>query len=82
MVGETGLEPVEVALRGQTVIAERSAVANPHDGGGEYQTWGEERIANELKLKLGMRVARSTVRKYLARGHGPDGRDPSGNRCL
>jgi transposase InsO family protein len=30
--------------------------------------WGEERIANELKLKLGIRVSPSTVRKYL-----PDG---------
>jgi putative transposase len=30
-------------------------------------TWGEERIANELKLKLGIRVSPRTVSKYLAR---------------
>jgi putative transposase len=28
-------------------------------------TWGEERIANELLLKLGLRVSPRTVRKYL-----------------
>jgi putative transposase len=28
-------------------------------------TWGEERIANELSLKLGLRVSPRTVRKYL-----------------
>jgi putative transposase len=43
----------------------------------ENITWGEERIANELKLKLGIRVAPSTVRKYLGRDHGPDRRDPT-----
>ena len=37
-------------------------------------TWGEERIANELMLKLGIRVSPRTVRKYLARwpGRKPD----------
>jgi putative transposase len=30
-------------------------------------TWGEERIANELWLALGLRVSPRTVRKYLAR---------------
>jgi transposase InsO family protein len=30
-------------------------------------SWGEERIANELLLKLGLRVSPRTVRKYLAR---------------
>src|SRR5215467_1337302 len=30
----------------------------------ENLSWGEERIANELKLKLGIRMAPSTVRKY------------------
>lgn len=36
--------------------------------------WSEERIANELKLKLGIRVAHSTVGKYMGRGnrHAPD----------
>ncbi len=27
--------------------------------------WGEERVANELLLKLGVRVSPSTVRKYI-----------------
>ena len=31
----------------------------------ENPTWGEERIANELWLKLGIRVSPRTVRKYL-----------------
>jgi putative transposase len=30
-------------------------------------TWGEERIANERLLKLGLRVSLRTVRKYLPR---------------
>ena len=33
------------------------ATANP--------TWGQERIANELLLKLGLRVSPRTVRKYM-----------------
>ena len=37
-------------------------------------TWGQERIANELLLKLGLRVSPRTVRKYvpphLVQGHG------------
>ena len=39
----------------------------------ENLTWGEERIANELKLKLGIRVSPRTVGKYLA---GYPGRKP------
>ena len=31
-------------------------------------TWGEERIADELLLKLGIIVSPATVRKYLGRG--------------
>jgi putative transposase len=31
-------------------------------------TWGQERIANELQLKLGIRVSPRTVAKYLRRG--------------
>ena len=34
-------------------------------------SWGEERIANELKLKLGIRVSPRTVGKYLRHG-GPE----------
>jgi putative transposase len=35
--------------------------------GRENSTWGQERIANELLLKLGLRVSPRTVRKYLPR---------------
>ena len=31
----------------------------------ENPSWGQERIANELKLKLGIRVSPRTVQKYL-----------------
>jgi putative transposase len=34
----------------------------------ENPTWGEERIANELSLKLGIRVSPRTVGKYLGCG--------------
>lgn len=34
----------------------------------ENPTWGQEHIANELKLKLGIRVSPRTVGKYLAQG--------------
>jgi transposase InsO family protein len=33
----------------------------------ENPTWGQERIANELLLKLGLRVSPRTVRKYISR---------------
>src|SRR5215467_3073978 len=45
----------------------------------ENPTWGQERIANELLLKLGMRVSPRTVRKYMP-NHcvgGPDKRRQS-----
>ena len=42
----------------------------------ENITWGEERIANELKVKLGIRVAPSTVRKYMNRSSRP-AQDPA-----
>jgi putative transposase len=40
----------------------------------ENPIWGEEHIANELKVKLGIRVSPRTVQKYLAsyRGRTPD----------
>ena len=44
-------------------------------------TWGEERIANELKLKLGIRVSPRTVGKYLRTG-GPVRRPDSKQRWL
>ena len=34
----------------------------------ENPIWGEERIANELKMKLGIRVSPRTVGKYLNSG--------------
>jgi hypothetical protein len=37
----------------------------------ENLTWGQRRIANELRLKLGLRVSPRTVRKYLPRGLTP-----------
>jgi transposase InsO family protein len=42
----------------------------------ENPTWGEERIANELKLKLGIRVSPRTVEKYLRNGSPVRAPDP------
>ena len=36
--------------------------------GAENATWGDERIADELQLKLGIRVSPRTVGKYLQSG--------------
>jgi putative transposase len=44
--------------------------------GSENPSWGEERIANELLLKLGIQVSPRTVRKYLPRR--PPGRPKGG----
>lgn len=41
----------------------------------ENPTWGEERIADELSLKLGILVSPRTVRAYW-----PHGTDPRGGR--
>jgi putative transposase len=48
----------------QRLIAEMAA-AN--------RTWGEERIASELLLKLGIRVSPRTVRRYMPPGAAPRG---------
>jgi putative transposase len=37
----------------------------------ENPTWGQERIANELLLKLGLRVSPRTVRKYMPKRLSP-----------
>src|SRR5882672_5681114 len=37
----------------------------------ENPTWGQERIANELRLKLGLRVSPRTVRKYMPKRPAP-----------
>jgi transposase InsO family protein len=50
--------PLALAIQsGTSTIIRRMARENP--------TWGEERIANELWLKLGLRVSPRPVRKYL-----------------
>src|SRR5262245_14640745 len=37
----------------------------------DNRTWGQERIANELLLKLGLRVSPRTVRKYMPKRPNP-----------
>ena len=44
---------------------------------GANLTWGEERIAAELLLKLGLRVSPRTVRRYMSRGGRPRECGPS-----
>jgi transposase InsO family protein len=41
------------------------------------RTWGEERIASELLVKLGIRVSPRTVRRYMPTGRAPQDRRPS-----
>jgi putative transposase len=43
------------------------------DIGAANRTWGEERIASELRLKLGIRVSPRTVRRYMSAGPGARG---------
>jgi transposase InsO family protein len=43
--------------KGLQALIRRMALENP--------TWGQERIANELLLKLGLKVSPRTVRKYM-----------------
>jgi len=43
----------------------------------ENPTWGEERIAAELLLKLGIQVSARTVRRYMPLDSGPGKRVPS-----
>jgi hypothetical protein len=51
-----GRPPIPLQIR---ALIRRMANENP--------SWGEERIANELLLKLGIQVSPRTVRKYLPR---------------
>ena len=51
---EAGRRPIPVELQH---LIRRMGWDNP--------SWGEERIANELLLKLGLRVSPRTVRKYM-----------------
>jgi putative transposase len=61
-----GRPPLPADLR---TLIRRMARDNP--------SWGEERIANELELKLGLRVSPRTVRKYL-----PKRLDHGCHRCI
>jgi hypothetical protein len=54
-----GRPPIPADLQG---LIRRMARDNP--------SWGEERIANALLLKLGLRVSPRTVRKYLPTSNG------------
>src|SRR5271167_460332 len=40
---------------------------------GENPSWGQERISNELLVKLGLRVSPRTIRKYLPEPPGAPG---------
>jgi hypothetical protein len=69
--------PLVLALEVQGGRKTSSAQEPPRvdsEDGGTDSPWGEEHIANELKLKLGIRVSLRTVQKYLAghRGRTPD----------
>jgi transposase InsO family protein len=55
-----GRPPIPAALQ---AFIRRMARENP--------SWGEERIANELLLKLGLRVSPRTIRKYLPKRLNP-----------
>jgi putative transposase len=52
VAARTPADPVELRQ-----LIRRMATENP--------LWGEERIANELLLKLGVRISPRTVRKYM-----------------
>jgi putative transposase len=57
---QPGRPPIPADLQ---ALIRRMAQDNP--------TWGEERIANELLLKLGLRVSPRTIRKYLPKHLNP-----------
>lgn len=61
---QSGRPPIPVDLQ---ALIRRMACDNP--------SWGQERIANELWLKLGLRVSPRTVRRYLPKCLDP-GRHP------
>jgi putative transposase len=56
----SGRPPIPPDLQ---ALIRRMALENP--------SWGEERIANELLLKLGLRVSPRTIRKYLPKRLNP-----------
>jgi len=57
---KSGRPPIPPDLQ---ALIRRMALENP--------SWGEERIANELLLKLGLRVSPRTIRKYLPKHLNP-----------
>jgi putative transposase len=57
---------MEVSQTGSTATAKESARTDSRYGAPQSDL-GEERIADELKLKLGIRISPRTVRKYLDR---------------
>jgi len=63
---QSGRPPIPKALQ---ALIRRMARENP--------SWGEERIANELLLKLGIRLSPRTVGKYMPKR--PSGRRPRGD---
>ena len=58
---------LEVQAHGKTSLAQRPS-GLIRKMAAENPIWGEERIANELKMKLGIRVSPRTVGKYLSSG--------------
>jgi hypothetical protein len=68
-----GCAPIPAALQ---VLSRQMARDNP--------PWGQERITNELLLKLGLRVSPPTVRKYMPQrlDRGPGNRLPSQHMSL
>ena len=66
MKSRPGRPPISPELR---LLIRRMAEDNP--------LWGEERIANELLLKLGVRISPRTVRKYLPK---PPAGQPRGDQ--
>jgi hypothetical protein len=62
-----------LAVQGTTRSRAHSRGASPVDPahGERKSNVGQERIANELLLKLGLRVSPRTVRKYMDRGPRP-----------
>jgi hypothetical protein len=54
---------LEIQADGKTLPKDRRQLIR--EMAAENATWGEDRIANELKLKLGIRVSPRTVGKYL-----------------
>jgi transposase InsO family protein len=64
-----GRRPIPLELQR---LIQRMARENP--------SWGEERIANELLLKLGLRVSPRTIRKYMPKSLAPLRGGPRGDQ--